>query len=116
MWILLIIVFRLYSLEYLDYTRNGNIFFILIAILWFEISIFIIIRGFHSSGIRENGVYGTGTFFKWSKVQSYSWISSTTIQFKVNTFFIHNYSFEFTIKENLKSKVNETLQKYVLVS
>ncbi|MEK6265759.1 MAG: DUF5673 domain-containing protein [Clostridium sp.] len=103
-------------LTYLDYTRNGNIFFILIAILWFEFSIFNIIWNLYSSGIRENGVYGTGTFFKWSKVQSYSWISSTTIQFKVNTFFIHNYNFEFTIKEELKSKVNETVQKYVLKS
>ena len=89
-------------------------YYILLAILWIEISISNIIRILHSSEIRENGIYGSGNFYKWSKVQSYSWILPTTIQFEVNTFFKTNYSFEFTIKEELKSKVNETVQKYVL--
>ena len=47
-------------------------------------------------------------------MKSYSSKLPTTIQFEVNTFFKTNYSFEFTIKEELKSKVNETVQKYVL--
>ncbi|MEK6266773.1 MAG: hypothetical protein N2B06_18690 [Clostridium sp.] len=101
-------------LGYSNYTRNDNIFFVLIAILWFEISIFSIIRGLHSSEIRENGIYASGNFYKWSRVQSYSWILPTTIQFKVNTAFIANCNFEFTIKDELKSKANETVQKYVL--
>ena len=99
---------------YLRYTQSGYIFFILLAILWTEISISNIIRDLHHSEIRENGIYGSGHFYKWSKVQSYSWILPTTIQFKVDTFFKTYYSFEFTIKEELKSKVNETVQKYVL--
>jgi len=86
---------------------------ILLAILWIEISISKMIRYLHSSQIRENGIYGYGHFYKWSKVQSYSWILPTTIQFEVNTFFKTNDSFEFTIKEELKSKVNETVQKCV---
>ena len=98
-------------LGYFNY-RNNN--YILMEILWIEISISNIIRALHSTEIRENGIYGSGNFYKWSKVQSYSWILPTTIQFKVNTtFFKTNKSFEFTIKEELKSKVNETVQKYI---
>jgi len=81
---------------------------------WIEISFFNIIRNLHKSEIRENGIYGSGLFYKWSKVQSYSWVLPTTIHFEVNTFFKTNYSFEFIIKEELKSKVSETVQKYVL--
>jgi thiosulfate dehydrogenase [quinone] large subunit len=101
-------------LGYLYMQRSYDLFYILLTILWIEIVISKLIRFLHSSEIRENGVYGTGTFYKWSKVQSYSWILPTTIQFEVNTFFKTNYSFEFTIKEELKLKVNETVQKYVL--
>ena len=101
-------------LAYLYYTQSGYIIFILLAIFWIEISISNIIRVLHSSEIRENGIYGFGNFYKWSKVQSYSWILPTTIHFEVNTFFKINYSFEFTIKEVLKSKVNKAVQKYVL--
>ena len=100
-------------LGYLNYTQSSYNS-ILLAILWIEISISNIIRDLHSSEIRENGIYGSGHFYKWSKVQSYSWILPTTIQFEVNTFFKTNYSFEFIIKEELKSKVNETVQKYIL--
>ena len=110
-WVLMIIAWGI--LGYLNY-RNNTYINILRDIIWIEISIFNIIRILKSSGIRENGIYGSGNFYKWSKVQSYSWILPTTIQFEVNTFFKTNYSFEFTIKEELKSKVNETVQKYVL--
>ncbi|MGK0465707.1 hypothetical protein [Clostridium sp.] len=99
---------------YLQYTRNGDIFYILLTILWIETEIFYIIKGLHVSEIREEGIYASGNFYEWSKVQSYSWVLPTTIQFKVNTFFIAKCDFEFTIKKELKSKANETLQKYVL--
>ena len=109
-WTVLLILWCIlgYS-NYMHSTYNS----VLLAILWIEISIFNIIRILKSSGIRENGIYGSGNFYKWSKVQSYSWVLPTTIHFEVNTFFKTNYSFEFIIKEELKSKVNETLQKYV---
>jgi len=100
-------------LGYFHY-RNNTYNNILLDIFWIEISISNIIRTLQSSEIRENGTYGPRNFYKWSKVQSYSWILPTTIQFKVNTtFFKTNNSFEFIIKEELKSKVNETVQKYV---
>jgi uncharacterized membrane protein YobD (UPF0266 family) len=100
-------------LEYLHYTQSGYIFYILLTIFWIESVISSLIRDLRSE-IRENGIYCSGKFYEWSKVQSYSWILPTTIQFKVNTFFTANYNFEFTIKEELKLKVNETVQKYVL--
>jgi len=101
-------------LGYLNFTQSGYIFPVLMAILWIEISISNIIRDLHRSEIRENGIYGSGHFYKWCKVQSYSWILPTTIQFEVNTFFKTDYSFEFIIKEELKSKVNETVQKSII--
>ena len=110
-WVLMIIAFGI--LAYINY-RNNTYINILSNIIWIEISIFNTIRILKSSGIRENGIYGSGHFYKWSKVQNYNWILPTTIQFEVNTFFKTNYSFEFTIEEELKSKVNETVQKYVL--
>ncbi|WP_291635319.1 DUF5673 domain-containing protein, partial [Clostridium sp.] len=85
----------------------------LLAILYIETIIIFLIQYLHSE-IRENGIYCSGRFYKWSKVQSYSWVLPTTIQFKINTFFTANYNLEFTIKDELKSKANETLQKYVL--
>ncbi|MBU3110202.1 DUF5673 domain-containing protein [Clostridium lacusfryxellense] len=109
-WILLIIFYCV--LGYLNY-RNNTYINILGNIMWIEIAIFNILRMLKSSGIRENGINGSGSFYKWSKVESYSWISPTIIQFEVNTFFKTNYSFKFTIKEQLISKVNETVQKYV---
>ncbi|MBU3217051.1 DUF5673 domain-containing protein [Clostridium estertheticum] len=111
LWAVMIISWCiLVYLHYMDNTYNN----ILMDIFWIEISIYNIIRGSHSSEIRENGIYGSGKFYKWSKVKSYSWILPTTIKFEVSTFFKTNYSFEFTINEELKSKVNERVQKYVI--
>jgi len=110
-WVLAIIFYCV--IGYLNY-RNNTYINILGNIMWIEIAIFNILRMLKSSGIRENGIYASGNFYKWSKVESYSWISPTTIKFEVNTFFKVNYSFEFIIKEELKSKVNETVEKYVI--
>ncbi|MBW9171692.1 hypothetical protein K2F43_10760 [Clostridium estertheticum] len=112
-WTIMIIFwFILGILGYYYYTNNHYNF--LLDIVWIEISIYNIIRDLHSSEIRENGIYGSGNFYKWSKVQSYSWILPTTIQFEVSpTFFKTNNSFKFIIKEDLKSEVNETVQKFV---
>jgi hypothetical protein len=100
---------------YLDYTQKqyGYIFDVLLAILYIETIIIFLIKYLYSE-IRENGIYISGRFYKWSKFQSYSWVSPTTIQFKVNTLSTDNYNLEIIIKEELKSKVNETVQKYVL--
>jgi thiosulfate dehydrogenase [quinone] large subunit len=108
-WVLTIIALGI--LVYLNY-RNNKYIDILYDITFIEFSIFHLIGTLESSGIRENGIYVDGKFYKWSEVQSYSWILPNTIQFKVNTFFSPNYNLEFTIKEELKSKVNETVQKY----
>jgi len=110
-WILMILFYCI--IWYLNYRNNAYIN-ILGNIMWIEIAIFNILRMLKSPGIRANGIYGSGNFYNWSKVQSYSWILPTTIQFEVNTFSKTNYSFEFTIEEKLISKVNETVQKYVL--
>ena len=109
-WAVTIIIWCI--LGYYHY-RNSPYHFLL-DIVWIEISIYSIIKDLHGSEIRENGIYESGNFYKWSKVQSYNWLLPTTIQFVVNpTFLKANKNFEFTIKEELKSKVNETVRKYI---
>ena len=62
--------------------------------------------------IRENGIYTFyGDFYKWTNIQSCSWILPNKIQFKANGNFNINRSFEITIKEELKLKVEEIIQK-----
>ena len=66
-WIVLIILWCI--LGYSNY-MHSTYYSILLAVLWIEISIFNIVRDLHKSEIRENGIYGSGHFYNWSKVQS----------------------------------------------
>ncbi|MCI1586234.1 DUF5673 domain-containing protein [Clostridium beijerinckii] len=97
---------------YLSY-RNNIINNIFTSILGIEISISNIIPSLRSLGIRENGVYKSGYFYKWSKIKSYNWTSPNTIEFKVSTFLKINSSFEFTIDEETKPKVDEVIQRNI---
>ena len=58
-WGLVIIFYCI--LGYLNY-RNNTYINILGNIMWIEISIFNILRMLKGSGIRENGIYGSGHF------------------------------------------------------
>ena len=80
-------------------------------IFWVELSISYIIKALTSSEIRENGIYKSGYFYKWSKIQSYNWVLPNTIQFKVNTFFKTTRSLELIINEEFKLKVDEVIQR-----
>lgn len=80
------------------------------SIFWIELSIINIIRSLRKSEIRENGVYSSDRFYKWSKIKSYSWVLSNSIQFKVNAFWETNRSFEITIEEEFKDKVDQVIK------
>lgn len=77
------------------------------------ISITCIIMSHRDKEIRENGIFSEQCFYKWSKVKSYSWTSGNTFQLNVNTSFKTNKNLEFTIKEELRPKTEEVLQKYI---
>jgi len=96
---------------YINYEKNSVIDSIFANIFWIELSIFNILKSLISSQIRENGIYKSGYFYKWSKIQSYSWVLPNTIQFKVNNFFKTNISFELIINEEFKLKVDEVIQR-----
>lgn len=99
-----------------SYMFNKNIMYIknnVININGIVISIMFIIRVFRNKEIRENGIYNESRFYRWSEVKSYNWIEWNTIKFRVNTFFKTDKSFELTIKEELKSIVDEALQKHI---
>lgn len=113
LWIALLIFWSIILINNVrehEYNYSLNI---MSNILWIGISIFNIIRSFFCVGIRENGVYNSNNFYKWSKIQGYSWISENTIQFKINTFFKTNKTFELTIKKELKPQVIELLQRQI---
>lgn len=86
---------------------------ILDKLIWIEVSILGITQSYIASGIRENGLYIDLRFYKWSRVQSCTWTSSNTIRFEIKTFFKANKSFDFIIKEDLKSKVDEAVQNHI---
>ncbi|BCZ47271.1 hypothetical protein psyc5s11_33380 [Clostridium gelidum] len=96
---------------YIHYEENSIINNIIINIFWIELSISNILRSLRSSEIRENGIYKSGYFYKWSKIRSYSWVLPNTIEFKVNTVFKTNSTLEFTINEEFKLKVDEVIQR-----
>jgi len=97
------------DIYYYDYYINE----ILDKLLWIELSILGIVDSYIGPGIRENGLYIDRRFYKWARVQSYTWTSSNTIQFKIKTLFNANKSFDIIIKEDLKSKVDEAVQNHI---
>ncbi|AWK52784.1 hypothetical protein DIC82_18070 [Clostridium beijerinckii] len=97
--------------HYTHYDKDSAINNISGNIFWIEFSITNIIRSLRSSEIRENGIYKSGDFYKWSKIKSYSWVLPNTLQFKVNTLLKTNKNFELTIDEEFKLKVDEVMQR-----
>ena len=98
---------------YVRHENNGIINNIVTNIFWIEFSISNIIKSLRSSEIRENGIYKSGYFYKWSKIKSYNWTTPNTIEFKVRSFFKSNSSLKFTINEEYKAKVEEVIQKNI---
>lgn len=82
-------------------------------IFWVVLCIYNVIRSFIGSQIRENGLYIDCSFYKWDKVQNYEWTSPNTIWFKMNTFLKVVKTNGFIVTEDLKSKVDETVQRNV---
>ena len=115
-WLILLIIWSIVLCfnisDYIQYKEFRTIHNILLDIFWIELSISYIIMSLRSLEIRENGIYTFyGDFYKWTNIQSYSWILPNKIQFKANGNFNINRSFEITIKEELKLKVEEIIQK-----
>lgn len=114
-WMALLIVWGcILVINTSDYIHNEELRannYILQSIFWIEISILNIIRSSRSSEIREHGIYISGDFYRWSKIKSYSWVLPNTLQFKVNTFLTFNKSFELSIDEESKLKVDEVIQR-----
>ncbi|GEP64830.1 hypothetical protein CBE01nite_25980 [Clostridium beijerinckii] len=98
---------------YVRHENNGIINNIVTNIFWIEFSISNIIKSLRSLEIRENGIYKSGYFYKWSKIRSYNWTTPNTIEFKVSSFLKINSSIEFTINEEYKAKVEEVIQKSI---
>lgn len=108
--IIWVAIFLFATSNYIDY--GGDIFYnhIFMSIVWIELSIINIIKSLRKSEIRENGVYCSGRFYKWSKIKSYSWVISNTIQFKTNAFLETNKSFKIIIEEEFKDKVGQVIK------
>ena len=89
-WVVMLIVSSIILLfnvsNYIQYKEMRIINNTLINISWIEITILNIIRSLRGLEIRENGIYNSGRFYKWSKIKSYSWILSNTIQVNANAF------------------------------
>lgn len=112
-WVLALIIwvaiFFIATSDYIAY--GGDRFYnnIFMSIFWMELSIINIIKSLRKSEIRENGVYSSGSFYKWSKIKSYSLVLSNTIRFDANAFLENNRSFEIIIEEEFKDKVVQVI-------
>ncbi|OVE66929.1 hypothetical protein CCS79_16745 [Clostridium diolis] len=117
LWLVLLIVWCLLSWKdaklYVRYENDNIIESVFTNIFWIEFSVSNIIKALKSSGIRENGIYISGDFYKWPKVKSYNWIAPNIIEFKVKAFFKSNSSLELTINEEVKGEVEEVIQKNI---
>jgi len=100
---------------YIHYHNKSVVDIIVSNIFCMEVVILSLIRSLRSSQIRENGIYKSGHFYKWSKILSYSWLAPNTIEFKVKQFFKTTRSFEITIKEEFKLKVDEVIQRNLIL-
>ena len=113
-WVVLLIIWAAIFLSaissYTDYGEDRDYDHIFMSICWIELSIINLIRSLRKSEIRENGIYNSGRFYKWSKIKGYSWVLSYSIQFKVNAFWETNRSFEITIEEEFKEKVEQVIK------
>lgn len=118
-WVVLLIVWVcvifITTSDYIHYEELRVNNYILQSIFWIEFSISNIIRSLRSSEIRENGIYNSGDFYRWSKIKSYSWVLPNTLQFKVNKFLTINKSFELVIDEEFKLKVDEVIQRNLVL-
>lgn len=97
--------------NYIYNNSSDSITTSLFAMCWVEISMIFIIKSLRGSEIRENGIYNSGYFYKWSKIESYSWIPPITINFYANTSFKNSISFDIPIEKEQKSKIEEVLER-----
>jgi thiosulfate dehydrogenase (quinone) large subunit len=108
--IIWVAIFLFATSDYIAY--GGDRFYnnIFMSIFWMELSIINIIKSLRKSEIRENGVYSSGRFYKWSKIKSYSLILSNTIQVNADAFLETNKSFEIIIEEEFKDRVDQVIK------
>lgn len=95
--------------DYVDFKEPRGIYNIILGVFWIEFSISNIIKSIRGTEIRENGIYNLGYFYKWSKINSYSWGALDTIIFNIKPLIRINRSFEFIVKEENKLIVEEIL-------
>lgn len=100
-------------IRYVHHENNISIVDVLSRALWVEISFGYAMRALRYSEIRENGIYSSFYFYKWSEIQGYSWLSPNAVIFEANAFFKFDRSFEITVKEGLKQEVDEALKRYM---
>lgn len=114
-WSVALIVWSLqlwFSVQnYIYNNDSGSINNSLFATCWVELSMFFILKSLRASEIRENGIYNSGYFYNWHKIQSYCWIPPITIEFNASTSFKNSLSFHMPIKKEQKSKIEEVLQR-----
>ena len=118
-WSIFFVVFGLYLKRNLFryYNKYTSVENILSNVFWMSLSVVHIIRGFKGSAIRENGIFVFGAFHKWSKIQSYCWVSPNIIQFtfKASTLFKRSkpaVMVKIILKEETVSEVEKIVQKY----
>ena len=105
-WIAIIFLYSFTMLNREVYDLDN----LLVPMLFIEASLINIIKWSRGSEISENGIYHNGFLYKWKYIKSYSWVLDSRL--KVSTKYT---SFIIDIKEELKSEIENSLQKYISI-
>ncbi|MCY6485873.1 DUF5673 domain-containing protein [Clostridium aestuarii] len=114
-WTVLLVLWSVFMFfRIISYISYKQIYLkdIKVNIFWIGFSLQRIITDRNYSQIRENGISVSSGFYKWNRFKSYQWISSNTIQFKVEGIF-KSFDEEIELKNQDKEKIDEILQKHM---
>lgn len=99
--------------NYMNYDSHRDLSQISLSVMWILICFVHILRTIKYSEIRENGIYLERGFYSWSKICSFEWISSDTIEFKAKRSILRDFEEKMEVHYEDKVKVDEILRKYI---
>lgn len=117
-WVVMLIISGLFMINdisiYIHYKELLYKDSILIYLFLIEFSILNIVEAIKYSEIRDKGIYLLSDFYKWSKIENYTWISPNIVQFKIATLFKIKLNIKLNIdKVEDKKKIEEILHRYI---
>lgn len=91
----------------------GKLFAILIIVILFYFVIYYFIHKRNHSKITEEGIYISGSFFKWNNIKEYKWLSEDTVEFMGKNLKFIDFDEELIIDLDKKDLAESLFKKYI---